>query len=827
MSGSKSGPPENISFREHVFEQKLQKALQKVGTILDNTRNPKLAADVHHGYEDKFALAEHLASCALASALNALGALGLDDGKLAAARAWALEDKAKVTLSFESEERCRFLREETRNVESKTKHKTKTSRMGGLLGDSETTTTHSVVTEVTEYFYEFTADLRVVLTKGDGSDRLELRSRSGRFEIKTTTKKPPRPASAPVNTYSLDLTPLLKTLSGPEGKIEFAIDRDSSECRTPYRNPEIGGAVEFFLRLGQFSHEVTRYFKQKLWSHPITGGPRTDDTAPKPVLDFTAEDIFVPILPLFEEPRDEEEAPEAEDVDSRIARLSANPSRFTFNLGEANQFLSAQKDSLGTAIDRISRSYPDAGAASGLVTRWEGEVLTCLAHMTDISEQYSQSAVYIEEMLRKQLLAAVGREITPQDFDKYMAFHDARLYQKEYAPSLFSYAVRRPEHYPEGVISIENSGSKEPIKSISRHIPAIDATPMSFKINAGTDVTFTGDRYLHAYVSYKFRDSRRNSGLSLEAHARQFSSYMVLLGRIGSADTFEPKHAVILRNKDSLSIPLMLEQLPTPKEFKDAIESLSPEQQRFAKAYRAMQLEGTVFGVLVIQLKPQLEKLLNLPDRSLTKKIKLTEDLMTLFTEYQIPSDLLSFEGDTHAELDTKIAKVEEHVKDIQDMLGLVKEDEKADAKHHYEMERYAELAEHQESDVVFMSAPQAQPVLYKSAARRGGGGGGFGGRGRGRHQNMHGMMAPMSAQPMAMAMSAPMPESNMRTSRGAGPPKKKSAAKKLAKKIFTGTTVIIIAAAAAAARSEPGFHPRRVRERRRRHRFYQGALAA
>ena len=44
-------------------------------------------------------------------------------------------------------------------------------------------------------------------------------------------------------------------------------------------------------------------------------------------------------------------------------------------------------------------------------------------------------------------------------------------------------------------------------------------------------------------------------------------------------------------------------------------------------------------------------------------------------------------------------------------------------------------------------------------------------------------MMAPMSAQPMAMAMSAPMPESNMRTSRGAGPPKKKSAAKKLAKK--------------------------------------------
>ena len=43
-----------------------------------------------------------------------------------------------------------------------------------------------------------------------------------------------------------------------------------------------------------------------------------------------------------------------------------------------------------------------------------------------------------------------------------------------------------------------------------------------------------------------------------------------------------------------------------PQEFKDAIESLSPEQQRFCKAYRGMQLESTLFGVLVIQIKPQV-----------------------------------------------------------------------------------------------------------------------------------------------------------------------------------------------------------------------------
>jgi len=32
------------------------------------------------------------------------------------------------------------------------------------------------------------------------------------------------------------------------------------------------------------------------------------------------------------------------------------------------------------------------------------------------------------------------------------------------------------------------------------------------------------------------------------------------------------------------------------QEFKDAIESLSPEQKRFATAIRAMQLESSVFG---------------------------------------------------------------------------------------------------------------------------------------------------------------------------------------------------------------------------------------
>merc|ERR1712167_147432 len=70
---------------------------------------------------------------------------------------------------------------------------------------------------------------------------------------------------------------------------------------------------------------------------------------------------------------------------------------------------------------------------------------------------------------------------------------------------------------------------------------------------------------------------------------------------------------------------------------------------RFAKSFRNMQLAGTLFSVCIIQIKPQLERLLNLPSGSLTKEIKLTENLMDLFVKYQIPSDLMSYDEDLPA----------------------------------------------------------------------------------------------------------------------------------------------------------------------------------
>jgi hypothetical protein len=179
---------------------------------------------------------------------------------------------------------------------------------------------------------------------------------------------------------------------------------------------------------------------------------------------------------------------------------------------------------------------------------------------------------------------------------------------------------------------------------------------MEFSLSAATRVRFGGDRHLHAFLNHSFSGDggAAGDGLRLVAQARQFSGFIVMIGTIASATMFEPTYAMVVQNKDEITLPILSETIPTPKQFKDAIKSLSPEQQRFAKAYRSMQLASTLFGICVIQIKPQLEKALNLSRDSLTKEIELTQDLMQMFTTYQIPSDLLSFEGSDSADAATR-----------------------------------------------------------------------------------------------------------------------------------------------------------------------------
>jgi hypothetical protein len=104
-----------------------------------------------------------------------------------------------------------------------------------------------------------------------------------------------------------------------------------------------------------------------------------------------------------------------------------------------------------------------------------------------------------------------------------------------------------------------------------------------------------------------------------------------------------------------------------------------------------MQLESTLFGVCVIQIKPQLEKLLKLPPDSLTKEIKLTQELLSLFIQYQIPSDLLSYEGPAEVAPADKLAKVKDYVARMYEMIDIAQKKEIEEAQKR-EAFRLAEL---------------------------------------------------------------------------------------------------------------------------------------
>ena len=91
-----------------------------------------------------------------------------------------------------------------------------------------------------------------------------------------------------------------------------------------------------------------------------------------------------------------------------------------------------------------------------------------------------------------------------------------------------------------------------------------------------------------------------------------------------------------------------------------------------------MQLESTLFGVLVIQIKPQLEKVLNLPPDSLTKEIQLTQDLMEMFIKYQISPDLVSYDANGWDSMSVrgKVDLIKGDVTSFQEMMKDAKEQE-------------------------------------------------------------------------------------------------------------------------------------------------------
>eukprot|EP01033_Poteriospumella_lacustris_P012405 gene12406-8879_t len=712
-------------YEAYSFDRRLEEALAKAKTFLAKEKSQALVIaheDARHRYEDKYLLTEHLTRTTLNALVNNLVALGLSASDLKKIKEWS--SNSSILLRFKVEERCVFVREETKEETIGQIIETATTFVGIDLS-SRKTSKHVY----SEYVYDVAVSHRLEIIRG-AAQATSAESTLTVWNYQRSVPYISRQQQAPlpdVNSHDdVDITWLIDALSAASSSdahdaqlaAAFRINRDSDETWTPVRNPQVQSVVSEAMKLQQWTQGVS--FTVRRWFDITMQNWSKHHRVEWSRIEQAHRQVFVPVVAFFEKA----------DVEGSN-HTAVSPQLLSLFHREETRGLKEVLESVDTLFPHPadSKSHPS------LVSYSEARAVVVLHHMAAVVDTFQQSVDYVEAIMRRQLVAALGKSVTEADLQQYMSYHYRQLYRPSYQPQPWTVSVRRSrKHSPEGAMRLESRaedfsvfapGSRgvregfQPIETFTRsfqvqpHSAAkrdditaddYDAQDlMSFPIAAGVEVTFAGERHVHAWLRSTFAGGSADT-LRLVAAAQQFSSFIVVLGRITSSTTFDPKYAFIVQNQEEVTIPLSLETIPNAKHFRDAIESLSPKQQRFARAYRAMQLESTLFGVVILQIKPQLEKALHLPADSLTKEIALTTDLMDLFIQYQIPTDLLSAEegeasagsttGEAHGAAghntsssgssgvvpmgtaQVRVQQVKEHVRQMKAMLQQMKDEE-------------------------------------------------------------------------------------------------------------------------------------------------------
>ena len=657
------------------FECSLSGALQNAAKVLERTRYPKLAGDVPHEYRDKFQVVESVVRASCAAFVGCLERLGVDDAVLR--RLVEAGARSEVTLESRSRETCTFLR------------RTRTAADVVTCTDMVRETVLRRVHEVDVYHWRVEAEWQLCAVTGTArADALVVRSVTFAGDVTTTLDRSPFAEHVERDPVELSLTWLLRVLSRSPTELDgvFVIDRAAAACRTPRRNPDTEAAVCFLRAAAAWGGALTAY-ADRLFA--------IDEHANEDLDVCAAANVFMPALPLMEEAASSSAAIGAAAPDGaapgRSGRCGSSRSGSeawtggALSAGDTKRFVDESVRQLDETLALVS-----AWPAAGLVSAASGRLAVAAAYIARLARAGTEAVGYVEDLLRRQLVAALGQEVTSADFDAYMRHHTRRLFDAAHGPLPLCVPVRAaPGRHPEGAVSVESGGEVvEPAASL-----LVDACACTrFALNTSAEVSVRGRTHVHAHVLHRFCPEEK-ANLVLHARARQFGGFIVLLGVVAEKGLFLPKHAMIVQNKDEYTIPLDVAEIPTQAEFRDAIASLSPEQQLFAKAYRGMQLEATLFGVCVVQIKPQLERVLNLPRDALVKELELTQHLLELFAEYNISPDLLAYQPPHEAAavaaadqapdatpLRARVAEVRERVRAVAEMVADAKQEALAEA---------------------------------------------------------------------------------------------------------------------------------------------------
>jgi len=661
------------SFHLLAFQRKVQDALKSVERTLELERKPRLATDVDHTYGAKYRLVNMTSNAAIIADMSCFEKLGLDASVLK-----SIDKTKSATLRFDSATACTFLKEVNVDVPLERSYELKEETTSSDPSKNTIKAkTMKAINHITEFHWEVEIKWSISVYSGtDVEDGKVIKSRTCKTALITQSKGLESTNSHPIE---LSLTWLLQQIDTAELTSHFKVDTEDDRTKTPRRNDAVQKAVDFSAELLKWCQRIQKSFIGERLQLILR---KHNPALPKPHTFMAVHllgikdqfSIFNPILPILMEesvPSDRDHGINEVDSKSTIGLLCSNDDneeqKTLLSSKDISKLLNEHIRTLEGAVCGIETAWPSDSSESVLSSS-EATLSLLISHLVDLSNQYSETMTYIESMMENQLIAAIGKRLTPNDLDKFVKYHNAKLLCPQ--PQPFSHCIRQPKHYPVGLLSIESqNGENECIHSHSREVNSTSS--LKIPLSAATVLELTGRQLLHGYMNHRFGTSHK--GHQLVTRARQFSSFILVIGNMTDASTLDPKDAIIVQNKDELLIPLLLDELPTAKEFKDAINSISPEQQRFARAYRKMQLASSVFGICVIQIKPQLEALLGLPADALDKEMKLTQDLMELFVEFQVPSDMLSYNGFSE-NVDDKISNVRGNVESVLGVINAEKE---------------------------------------------------------------------------------------------------------------------------------------------------------
>jgi hypothetical protein len=415
---------------------------------------------------------------ALSSAMNSLlsSGLGLTLSQLTQLKEWNSRSVGvSLSLRLKSTESCSFIRETKRDVDSATKHVTE--GLGSKIVSKSVTT-------ITEYYWKFQVEYELIAYRGT---ILSIFQKSRQTTIMITTNQIPRPEIVIRDPIDMNITyffALFQFQSQTESQPypDFKINRRSSICYTPRRNSDVQELLSFFHNLFSWCGEVQSYFLNTIFS--IEKDQRLDLSSINRL-----RDVFVPVVPLMNGNKNvismnrlRESVEPNESEEESVIQIS----HIVLSISEANQFLDEEKRTLEAKYSQLRSSFPSSD--TGLITSTEACLLATTYHIQEICQHYKDGVDYVEDMLRSQLVSAIGKVVKPQDFSDYMRFHNQKIFLPKYQPKAFCYAIRRSSsHAPEGVLSIEEYPSDgsiaEPIYTLANS--SVSRNRMEFTVNAG------------------------------------------------------------------------------------------------------------------------------------------------------------------------------------------------------------------------------------------------------------------------------------------------------------------------------------------------------